>query len=251
MNVNSDTTKTYRDQILDFRKLSLECIPVLTETGKLIQSTFSGKSSPPRWAIFCHDMVKRIRENIQFLTDSKPPQNGNSNPLQLIIRSIFSDLLSLSYVVVNLNNLSEVNSFLNHNDMEAYKGLHNYIVCESEFISKFDDDNLKTLFKKKIQQLEQSRADISHTLGSKKDKKDKINTVSEIADFFKRNNDLRDLYILLFGPFKLLSQVEHYAIVNRHFSYYEDNLSLFFKIYAISYKSVIDEICAKIKSQLR
>ena len=135
--------------------------------------------------------------------------------------------------------------------MEAYKGLHNYIECESEFISKFDDDNLKTLFKKKIQQLEQSRANISDTLGSKKDKKDKINTVSEIADFFKRNNDLRDLYILLFGPFKLLSQVEHYAIVNRHLSYYEDNLSLFFKIYAISYKSVIDEIFAEIKSQLR
>lgn len=252
VNFSPTQFQDYRNRSLSFKRLTEECIPILTETGKHIQNTFA-EQKPSRAFIFCHDIIKRVRENLFFLTQSQPPQEHNSIPLQLILRSIFSDLIILSYVLDNLENMEAVYAFLCANDLKAVESKRSLADCEKEFLILCNKEEWTNFFDSKKSELTEIVEDIIAPFQTKTKLKKivKITEISQIAEYFKNKSELKPLYALLFGPYKMLSQVEHYANENRSYSYFNQNTAFFFHKFALSYKSVIEYLCKELEFYLR
>lgn len=251
VNFSPEQFQDYRNRSLSFKHLTEECLPFLTKLGKLIQNTFTDKEIP-RHFVFCHDIIKRVRENLFFLTQSNPPQEHNSVPLQLILRSVFSDLIILTYVIDNLENKEIVDAFLCANDLKAVEGKRTFAGCEKEFLILCNKKEWINFFDSKQAELSDTAEDIVAPFQSKtKLKNTTITEITQIADYFKGKSELKPLYALLFGPFKMLSQVEHYANENRSYSYFNTNTVFFFQKFALSYKIVIEWLCKELELWLQ
>lgn len=242
----------YRNHSLSFRDLTKDCLPLLTKTGQLIHDKFKDKDTP-RSIVFCHDIIKRVRENLFFLTESNPPQENNSIPLQLILRSVFSDLIMLTYVVDNLGDNEAVSAFLCANDLDAVKGKRTFADCEKEFLILCGKEDWVNFFDSKQKELSDTLNDIVASFGSKTQPKKKvgITKISQIAEYYKSKSELKPLRAILFGPFKMLSQVEHYANENRSYSYFNTNVAFFFHRFALNYKFVIEWMCKELETYLQ
>lgn len=239
----------YRERCLAFREETLACVSLLTDVGKFILDSFKNKEIP-RYLVYCYDMIKRIRENLSFLTIFHPLKD-NSIPLRLILRSVFTDLISLSYVVENFDNIENVSNFMAMNDIKAIDGKKSFAECEREFITLCGKDDWNGVFDKAINDFVQVKDEIISPYGSKSQLKSKTKTeTKDIADYFKGDSKLSPLYALLYGPFKMLSQVEHYANENRSYSYFNTNLGFFFQKFSLHYKIVIQNICSQIKNHI-
>lgn len=242
----------YRNHSLSFRDLTKDCLPLLTKMGQLIHDEFEDKGAP-RSIVFCHDIIKRVRENLFFLTESNPPQENTAIPLQLILRSVFSDLIMLTYVVDNLEDTETVSAFLYTNDLDAIEGKRAFADCEKEFLILCGKEDWTNFFDSKQDDLSDTIKDIVTPFGSKTQLKKKagITKISDIAEYYKRKPELKPLRAILFGPFKMLSQVEHYANENRSYSYFNTNVAFFFHRFALNYKFVIEWMCKELETYLQ
>ena len=249
MTLTSEQLNDYKERCLSFLKITRDCLPILTQTGVAINNFYKGKDAP-RYMVYCHDMIKRIRENLFFLTQF-PPQEHNSIPLRLILRSIFNDLISLSYVVENIDDLDTLSHFLNLNDIKAIEGKNNFAECEKEFLELCGKKNWDGFLDSAMADFKQVKDEILSPYGSKGNlKKCTKPETKEIADYFKKDPKLNPLYALLFGPFKMLSQVEHYANENRSYSFFDKNTAFFFHKFAIHYQKVIPILCNTITQHI-
>ena len=241
MNFTPEQFEDYKTRCISFRDITLECIPLLTQIGNCILNHYKGTETPRHW-VFCFDMIKRIRENLSFLANSNPPQETNSIPLRLILRSIFSDLISLCYVVENLKDMNTLSSFLHFNDVTAVDGKRSFAECEKEFLELCGKKDWSGFLDSKMVDFAEVKEEIlSPYEGSmSKLKRSTLPQTKQIADFFRGNEDLKPLYALLYGPFKMLSQVEHYANENRSYSYFDVNTAYFFQKFALHYRQVIN-----------
>lgn len=250
MNFTEEQFKLYKDYSLSFLNITKECLPILTDTGKYIQSLYLGKDIP-RYIVFCHDILKRVRENLFFLT-IYPPQKDNSVPLQLILRCVFNDLIWLTYVVANLGNDEVLTPFLSYNDIVAIEGKMSFAKCEKEFMQLCGGDKWAAYFDTKIEGLSDACNEILSKFESKtKLRNSTIYKTIDLANYFKERNDLKDFYVVLYGPFKKLSQVEHYANENRSYSYFGEATAFFFSRFAVSYKIAIECLCKEIKMYIQ
>lgn len=251
MGTSTEQLEDYRKRTLSFLQFTKECIPMLTDTGLLIQTSYKDIETP-RYMVFCHDIIKRVRENLCFLINSNPPQKHNSIPLQIILRSVFNDLISLTYVVENLGQDTIITSFLSTNDMKAVEGKQEYAECEKEFLSLCEKSEWITFLDDKIEDLSNTHKEIVAPFGSKKALKRSTPTATKtIAESFNKKTSLKPFYAFLFGPFKMLSQVEHYANENRSYSYFDLKTAFFFEKFAWSYKLVIECLCKNIASYIQ
>lgn len=250
MVLTDEQQKDYRDYSLSFFEITKECIPLLSETGKHIQESYN-ETEPPRHIVFCHDIIKRVRENLIFLT-IYPPQKDNSVPLQLILRCIFNDLIWCTYVVANLSDDKVLKPFLDYNDLLAVEGKKSFAVSEKEFFELCGHNEYVNYFTPKIEDLNKTCEGIVAPYGSKSNLKKIVTTktTKEIAEEFRRHGNLKEFYAVLYSPFKMLSQVEHYANENRSYSYFGVATAYFFTRFAISYKFAIEYICKGINSYI-
>ncbi len=249
MNLTTEQYQDYKKRCLSFLQITKDCIPVLTQTGAAIATFYEGKEAP-RYMVYCHDMIKRIRENLFFLTQF-PPQTHNSIPLRLILRSVFNDLISLSYVVENIENSEAVYNFLNINDIKAIDGKTNFAECEKDFLELCGKKSWSGFMDSAMTNFKQVKEEILSPYGSKGNlKRCTISETKDIAEYFKNNLKLKPLYALLYGPFKMLSQVEHYANENRSYSFFDKNTAFFFQKFAVHYQKVIPTICDNITNHL-
>lgn len=204
--------------------------------------------------VYCHDIIKRIKENLHFLS-LYPPHKDNSIPLRLILRSVFSDLISLSFVVANLNNTEVISKFLNCNDYKAVSGKQTFAECEKEFLELCAKSDWSGFLEKAIIDFSNVKIDILEPFGSTGNLRNStvgdISQVSNLAGYFKKHKELAPLYTLLFGPFKMLSQVEHYANENRSYSYFDKSTAFFFQKFAVHYQYVIPIVCEEISVHLK
>lgn len=240
MNFSPEQFEDYKNRCLSFRETTLDCIPLLTQTGELILKQYRGETTPRHW-VFCFDMIKRIRENLSFLVSSNPPQENNSIPLRLILRSVFSDLITLSYVVENINNKNALSSFLHLNDISAVDGKNTFAECEKEFLELCGKKEWSGFLDSRMVDFAQVKDEILAPYGGAMGnlKRSTLPQTKQIAVFFRNSQNLKPLYALLYGPFKMLSQVEHYANENRSYSYFDVNTAFFFQKFALHYKQVI------------
>lgn len=240
MNFTPEQFEDYKTRCISFRKITLDCIPLLTQIGELILNHYKRKETPRHW-VFCFDMIKRIRENLSFLANSNPPQETNSIPLCLILRSVFSDLISLSYVVENIDSNNTLNSFLHFNDVSAVDGKNTFAECEKEFLELCGKKEWSGFLDSKMVDFAQVKEEIlapyDGSMGNLR--KSTLPQTKQIAEYFRNNQKLKPLYALLYGPFKMLSQVEHYANENRSYSYFDVNTAFFFQKFALYYQQVI------------
>lgn len=243
---SSEGFKDYSERIVSFKQITEGCVQLLIDTGKALHDHFLNKPSQPR-ILFCHDILKRIRENLFFLTQCNPPQYSNSIPLKLILRSVFSDLLSLMYLLANFNNKKIIDSYIDFFNLKAVKSkiisaeaeLDYFCLCDSQKYADYCE-----YFRSKIKNLKDEEAIInSKVINISKDIKKTFNTISAIADSLKSDDDLRPCYALLYGPFKMLSQVEHYANENRSHSYFSFTAGFFFQKFALHYELIINKAC--------
>ncbi|MDE7025940.1 MAG: hypothetical protein K2O88_08695, partial [Paramuribaculum sp.] len=115
-----------------FREVLNECLPILTETGKSIQDKFLGKRVP-YWAIFCHDVIKRLLEISHFICSSNPPQTGTCIPLKLCLRNMCSDLILGLYVVSIGKDTDELIKFKDSLNFSALNGKIKFAESELKF----------------------------------------------------------------------------------------------------------------------
>lgn len=132
MNFTQREFDDYKSRCLSFKDITEECLPLLTESGKLLAATFNGENNPT-WVIFVHDIIKRIRENLFFITQTFPPQPTTSVPLKILLRSVFSDLISVIYLLDNLPNEGKTLLFTLSNDLDAIDGKIKFAECEKDF----------------------------------------------------------------------------------------------------------------------
>lgn len=251
MELTSKQLEDYKIRCVSFLHVTQECLPILCETGKLIQAEYKGKETP-RYMVFCFDMLKRIRENLLFLTKSDPPQEHNSVPLRLILRSVFSDLISLCYAVENFNHPDILNTYLHYNDLKAVEGKRTFAECKAEFLTLCGKADWTGFFENKIDDFIQVKDEIIAPYGSKGNLKKEGNAeITNIATYFRSKENLKPLYSLLFGPFKMLSQVEHYANENRSYSYFDSNTAFFFHKFSLQYQQVINSVCKDVANHIR
>lgn len=57
-------TNESKNRLISFREISKGCLHMLTESGRLLQERFSDKETMPLWTIVCHDILKRVRDNL-------------------------------------------------------------------------------------------------------------------------------------------------------------------------------------------
>lgn len=250
MDLTIKELQAFKNRTLSFLQLNKECLPTLTETGSLINDTWKNTTAP-LWAIFCHDILKRVRDNIFFITKSLPPQQSTAIPLQLILRGVFSDLIYLTYVVDKLGDDEAIKSFIDFNDTTAINSKKEFANCEILFYKIFEQKDLSNFFENKQNEMTSTYDEKIANYGSKeKLKKSTFSSIKEIADYFRNNQDLEKFYVLLFGPYKMLSQVEHYSFENRSYSYFGTHLLFFLERFALSYKNVIECLCDNIKTYI-
>lgn len=243
--------KEYQNHSISFRNLTKECLPVINKTGQDICEIFKDTETP-RYIVFCHDILKRVRDNLQFLAIQDPPQDYNAVPLQLILRGVFNDLIALTYVVANFDNKHLIDALLSNLDLDAVNGKLSLAECEKEFMILCGKPEWTSYFDEKYEDLKDTEKEILSPHTSKKQFHTEFNkkTTKELADYFKTRDDLKPFYPLLYGSFRMLSQVEHYANENRSFSYNKISTAFFFNKCAVSYKLVLECLCKNIESHL-
>lgn len=239
----------FRNRILSFRDLTAECIPAINDTGRTILNAYKGVECP-REIVFCHDLLKRIRDNLYFVIQSPPPQPNTVIPIGLILRSVFSDLIFLTYVIYNIKNKDVLNKFLAAQDFDAVEGKIAFAESEIEFVKICGLEELVPLLESKKADLSNTFNEILASIGSKNQKNKMISGVTGIAHYFLRTDELTKFFSLLFGPFKLLSQIEHFANENRSLSYFNETTAFEFQKLAVSYNRVILCLCRNIQDYI-
>lgn len=243
-------TNESKNRLIYFREISKGCLPILTESGQLLQKCFSDKDAIPLWAIVCHDVLKRIRENIFFISESNPPQTNTSIPLKLCIRSVFSDLILGLFVISHINDTECIAKLGDSLDYAALEGKIKAAECEMEFYTHASDSKYSGFFTPKIDSLKAEIDQIRKKYVSTKPNEIKRwSSIYRLAKTLKESTDITisQCYCVLYGPFKLLSQTEHYAPSNRHESYFSCSSDpFFFHKHALQYEYAIKALCEHI-----
>lgn len=240
-------TNESKNRLISFREISKGCLPILTESGRLLQERFFHEETIPSWTIVCHDVIKRIRENIFFISKSNPPQTNTAIPLKLCIRNVFSDLILGLYVISHTNDNECISRFIDSLDYAAFDGKIKSAECEMEFYRHSSDSKYSEFFEPKILQLKVEIDNIRKKYPTTKPNTIKSwSSISGMAKTLKDSNDvtISRCYCLLYGPFKLLSQTEHYAPSNRHESYFNCSTDpFFFHKHALQYEYAVKTLC--------
>ena len=235
--------KESHNRLISFRDISKGCLPLLTESGRLLQEQFPHEETTPLWAIVSHDVLKRVRENIFFITESDPPQTNTAIPLKLCIRSIFSDLILGLYVISHANDEERIYKLVDSLDYAALDGKIKSAECEMEFYKHASETKYSEFFEPKIDSLKAQIDCIRKKYAQTNPNTIKSwSSISTMAKALKDDADvtISNCYCLLYGPFRLLSQTEHYAPSNRHESYFNCSIDpFFFQKYALQYEYAI------------
>lgn len=239
-----------RQRLIAFRNISKSCLPLLTQSGQRLQERFSNKDIMPLWVVLCHDILKRVRENIFFISESNPPQTNTAIPLKLCIRSVFSDLILGLYVTSNINDYECISKLVDSLDYAALDGKIKSAECEMEFYKHASDSMYYEFFEPKIDSLKAEINKIRKKYAPVKPSEVKSwSSIYRLAKTLKDSEDatISQCYCVLYGPFKLLSQNEHYAPSNRHESYFNCSSDpFFFHKHALQYEYAIKVFCEQI-----
>lgn len=239
------------NRLISFRDISKSCIPILTEAGQLLQDRFSQQEKTPLWAVVCHDILKRIRENIFFISESKPPQTNTAIPLKLCIRSVFSDLILGLYVISQKDDEECISRLVDSLNYAALDGKIKSAECEKMFYRDASEYTYSDFFEPKIDSLKVEFENIrnkyypvnAHQIKS-------WSSIYNMAQSLRKSSNVKlsNCYCILYGPFRFLSQTEHYAPSNRHESYFNCSSDpFFFHKYALQYEYAIKTLCEHIK----
>lgn len=240
------------NRLISFRDISKGCLPLLTKSMERLQERFSNEKNIPTWIFLCFDVLKRIRENIFFISESHPPQTNTTIPLKLCIRSVFSDLILGLFALSHAKDEDRISQLVDSLDYAALEGKIKSAECEIEFYKHAPEPVYSEFLASKIHLLKCSIDGIRNKYASSKPNTIKSwSSISNMAQSLKNNNDetISCCYCALYGPFKLLSQTEHYAPSNRHESYFNCSTDpFFFHKYALQYAYAIKIFCEHINS---
>lgn len=243
-------TNESKNRLISFREISKRCLLRLTESGRQLQERFSDKENIPLWTIICNDVLKRIRENLFFISESNPPQTNTAIPLKLCIRSVFSDLILGLFVITHTKDNECISRLADSLNYAAFDGKIKSAECEKEFYKHTSDSKYSEFFEPKILQLKVEIDNIRKKYATTKP--NTIKSWSSISSMAKSIKDSSDVnisccYCLLYGPFKFLSQTEHYAPINRHESYFNCSADpFFFHKHALQYEYAVKTLCEHI-----
>lgn len=248
-------TNESKNRLISFREISKGCLPMLTESGQQLQEYFSDKESIPLWTIVCHDVLKRVRENLFFISESNPPQTNTSIPLKLCIRNVFSDLILGLYVISQINDTECIAKLVDSLDYAALEGKIKAAECEKEFYKHASDSKYSEFFEPQINSLKTEINQLRKKYAPTKPNEIKRwSSIYSLAKALKDSTDttISQCYCVLYGPFKLLSQTEHYAPSNRHESYFSCSSDpFFFHKHALQYEYAIKALCEHIDLTIR
>lgn len=247
----SSLNQESRDRLISFRDISKGCISVLTDAGHLLQDRFSQKEKTPLWAVICHDILKRIRENIFFISETNPPQTNTAIPLKLCIRSVFSDLILGLYVISQKNDEECISRLVDSLNYAALDGKIKSAECEKEFYRYASEPTYSDFFEPKIDSLKVEIENIRNKYCQVKPNQIKSwSSINNMAQSLRQSSNVNfsNCYCILYGPFRYLSQTEHYAPSNRHESYFSCSADpFFFHKHALQYEYGIKTLCEHIK----
>lgn len=150
-----------------------------------------------------YDILKRIKGNLEVLS-VLPFDENSAVSIKLIIRSIFSDLISGLYLLSRSD--EELTEALFRLDYEHFSSMKKWAECHDHL-----DGSLKL-----IQHLNKTYRDF--IIGAKPQKL----SISSMADELKRmNGNIRELGDL-YSEYRLLSQTEYYSLKGARFSYIQE-----------------------------
>lgn len=147
-----------------------------------------------------YDILKRIKGNLEVLSVLRLDENSAVS-IKLIIRSIFSDLISGLYLLSRSN--EELNKALFRLDYEHFLSMKKWVECHDNLISSL---NLE-------QQLHTTYNDFINTKSPQK------LPISRMAEKLKDLNGSISELNNLYSEYRLLSQTEHYSHKGARFSY--------------------------------
>lgn len=147
-----------------------------------------------------YDILKRIKGNLEVLSVLRLDENSAVS-IKLIIRSIFSDLISGLYLLSRSN--EELNKALFRLDYEHFLSMKKWVECHDNLISSL---NLE-------QQLNTTYNDFINTKSPQK------LPISRMAEKLKDLNGSISELNNLYSEYRLLSQTEHYSHKGARFSY--------------------------------
>lgn len=135
-------------------------------------------------------------------------------------------------------------------DYAALDGKIKSAECEMEIYRHTSGSKYSDFFEPQILQLKVEINDIRKKYVTTKPNTIKSwSSISFMAKTLKDSTDdnISCCYCLLYGPFKLLSQTEHYAPSNRHESYFNYTTDpFFFHKHALQYEYAIKTLCEHI-----
>lgn len=153
-----------------------------------------------------YDILKRIKGNLEVL--SVLPFNENSAvSIKLIIRSIFSDLISGLYLLSRSD--EELSEALFRLDYEHFLSMKNWAECHDNL------DNSLNL----IQHLNKTYKDF--IIRAKHQEWKRLSIFNMSRELKKMNGNIRELGDL-YSEYRLLSQTEHYSLKGARFSYIQE-----------------------------
>lgn len=147
-----------------------------------------------------YDILKRIKGNLEVLSVLRLDENSAVS-IKLIIRSIFSDLISGLYLLSRSN--EELNKALFRLDYEHFLSIKKWAECHDNLTSSL---NL-------AQQLNTTYNDFINTKSPQK------LHISRMAEELKELNGSISELNNLYSEYRLLSQTEHYSHKGARFSY--------------------------------
>ncbi len=248
VNFNIDDLEDYISRINDFNELTSECIKELDRTCAAILKRYA-QHKVPQVILFCFDTIDRIKKNLSFISKAPNPSPNTFIPIGLILRSVFSDLISLTFVVYNIDNTVTLGSFFALKNKEAFNA--KYCICENEikFAKMIKDTVLENYLEDLKITLNNKRQEISNA-AKKTDKSNCPNTITDICKYFQNIECLQNFTVLLFLQFKILSQIEHYTIQNRSITTFNKGTAILFQRFALFYNLAISCLCKNIKSHI-
>ncbi len=214
--------------LLDAISIYNECLPLLTENGKMLTKIFKDKSCP-KYIVCCHDSIKRIRDNILTLT--KLPVNQDTiTPTKLITRAVITDVITLLYIL--LQEPQNRNIVCDALDLKSAKSILEALNKRQELCNLCNNDNYKIELSSPINYLKteidrlQARASVNDFNPEK--------SIKGMVDFMLNHDDIevRFYHYMLSSFYKILSQSEHYSSINRFCSFYNEQENFSFSEYA-------------------
>lgn len=175
-----------------------------------------------------YDILKRIKGNLEVLS-ILPFEEISAVSIKLILRSIFSDLISGLYLLSRGD--EELNIALFRLDYEHFLSMKKWAKCHDNLISS----------QSLVQQLNIAYKDF---IG--KSKPEKLSISSMANELNKLNGGISELSNL-YSEYRLLSQTEHYSHKGARFSYiqiYDEQLinTIYIPIIEYSIKHFINLI---------